>query len=95
MELDTNTILLDLVKGQEHTQTMVKAMSDRLFGAEGQPGVLMTMHEEHKDEIKTAKIEQAELTKRVEGVERKIWYATGFGAALGAVASFIGFKIHH
>ena len=88
MELDSNQILLDLVKGQAQTQTMVKDMSDRLFGTSGQPGVLITMHQEHKKD-------QDELATRITSVEKKVWYATGFGAAIGAVASLIGFKIHH
>lgn len=95
MELNTNELLLDLVRGQEHTQTMVKDMSDRLFGTGGQPGILMTMHKEHKDEFQKLDGDREKLQNRVEGVEKKVWYATGFGAALGAIASFVGFKIHH
>ncbi len=84
MELDANVILLDLVKGQEKTQQMVTDMSNRLFGTSGQPGALFIMHDDQKA-----------LEIRVQKVENKVWWATGFGAALGSLLSYVGFRIHH
>ena len=35
------------------------------------------------------------LESRVSAVEKKVWYATGFGAAIGTLLSYVGFKLHH
>lgn len=96
MEIDN--ILLDVIKSQQRTETTVNEMSNRLFGTAGQPGALMIMHQENKERIlemhQENQAEQDKLATRISSVEKKVWYATGFGAAIGAIAGFLGFKIH-
>jgi hypothetical protein len=82
MPLDIEQTLLELVEKQSATHEAIETMNERLFGGDGQTGALPFIHQEHK-----------ELEKRVGAVENKIWYGTGFAAAIGAALTYLGFHI--
>lgn len=84
MELDTNAILLDLVKGQEKTQQLVQDMNISLFGGDGRTGAIPYIQKEHK-----------ELSDRVSSVEKKIYWFSGVGTAVGSILSAIAYHFKH
>ena len=46
-------------------------------------------------DIHTRLFDEDGLESRVKSVEKKVWYATGFGAAIGTALSYLGFKLNH
>lgn len=110
---------------QVRTSESIKNMNTRLFGGDGQKGIIehlfeqaeknrqefLDQSEKHRQEfldavcktsqdaanlVLTAKKEadtnHSELNARVTSVEKKVWYGTGFGAALGFLMGVFGHK---
>lgn len=83
MEIDSS-LIVQLIKGQEHTQTMLTGLTERLLGANGQKGALTHLAEQHEV-----------LDERVGKVEGKIFWFSGAGTVLGAVGGYVAALFKH
>ena len=82
--MEIEQVLLDLTREQAATQQSVIDLGNRLLGANGQPGALTILSQDHK-----------ELEDRVKSVEKKVWYFSGAGTVLGTALSYLGYHIKH
>lgn len=98
-------LLINLSNEQTRTSESIKNINTRLFGGEGQKGIiehLFDQSERQRQEFLKAIAKTSEdaaalvvvakteaetkhnsLEGRVASVEKKVWYGTGFGAAIG------------
>lgn len=77
MEIDSN-LVVQLIQGQSKTQQQITDLSQRLLGGDGQQGAIPYLANEHK-----------ELGDRVDKVEKKMYWFSGAGTALGATAGYL------
>ena len=89
MPLDTDKILFELAQGQTKTQQMLTDVSNRLFGTDGNPGVLKSMHDEHKDQFKQLDEADKVTDGRVDTIEKKMMWYSGAGTAIGGVIGWL------
>ena len=93
-----DAVIIELIKGQSTTQQMVKDLTTRLIGGDGQKGVLIAMHEEHKEQF-AAVVEEHKLIHtridgvkdEVDGIQRKAAWYSGVGTTLGI---FVGYAVN-
>jgi hypothetical protein len=93
-----DSVVIELVKGQAQTQQAIRDLSNRLIGGEGQKGVLVAMHEEHKEQFNTITQEHKLIHTRIDGVKDEVdgiqrkaaWYS-GVGTTLGV---FVGYAVN-
>lgn len=89
MPLDTDKLLFDLAQGQTKTQQMLTDVSNRLFGVDGNPGILRSMHEEHKEQFKILDTADKATDTRVDNIEKKIFWFSGAGTATGGILGYL------
>lgn len=77
--MKSDPLLISLAQGQARIEQQVKDISVRLLGGEGQEGVLPLMFKNHK-----------ELEQRVDSLENKKTFASGWIAGAGAVGGAVG-----
>lgn len=82
MEIESDHIV-QLIAGQATTAQAVRDLKDSVEKG------FKFIHGEHQELEKTV----GKVAARVGKVEKKVWYATSVGAALGYAASYFGFHI--
>ena len=93
-----DAVIIELIKGQSTTQQMVKDLTTRLIGGEGQKGILPAMHEEHKEQFSAITLEHKLIHTRIDDVKDEVgsiqkkaaWYS-GVGTTLGI---FVGYAVN-
>jgi len=68
--------------------TQVESINGRLFG-NGQPGVLQYLSNETKRIETESRERDTNISDDLEPIKKKLWYASGAGAVIGAILSAI------
>lgn len=83
MDIPRNEVL-GLFTGQARIEEAIINLDRRLFGHEGQIGAIPYLHEELKNQ-----------DKRINSTEKKVWYFSGIGTAIGVIIGAFGSWLKH